>query len=401
MLTLNHAGLYPRLLRAFVLMIMVILLSACAAGPLRSTQEELAEPLIFNQYEGMSAAEIAEVGDEAWREGELEHAVFAYMQSLAVADDPDVWMKVGKIKQHSGQTAFAWQAFVRVIELDPENAEGHEHLGMLFLASKQKDLATQHLEKAIEFDNRRWAANNALGVLSDASGEYEQAIGYYEAGLEHNPKSAKLLTNMGYSYYLSGQLEEAERLFILAIGIDRSYSSAMINLGLVRARQGRYDSAVNILERVLEQPKALNDVGYIAFRNGDIAEAERLLGDAVRLSPTYYETAYENLERVRHAQAKIRPRAEEITINAGSQGEDMAGLGVIEYRQVSADRLNVRRANRIEAPIIGYLDAENRVRALEVRGAWTFVAYGDDSGGISISGWVMSEFLTTPSARMD
>lgn len=401
MLTLNYAGLYPRLLRAFVLMIMVIFLSACAAGPSRSTQEELAEPLIFKQYEGMSAAEIAEVGDEAWREGELEHAVFAYMQSLAVADDPDVWMKVGKIQQHSGRTAFAWQAFVRVIELDPENAAGHEHLGMLFLASKQKDLATQHLEKAIEFDNRRWAANNALGVLSDASGEYEQAIGYYEAALEHNPKSAKLLTNMGYSYYLSGQLEEAERLFILAIGIDRSYSSAMTNLGLVRARQGRYDSAVNILERVLEQPKALNDVGYIAFRNGDIAEAERLLGDAVRLSPTYYETAYENLERVRHARAETRPRAEEIATNAGSQGEAMAGLGVIEYRQVSADRLNVRRANSIEAPIIGYLDAENRVRALEVRGPWTFVAYGDGSGGISISGWVMSEFLTTPSARMD
>jgi Flp pilus assembly protein TadD len=332
MFSLNDAGPYARLLRAIALMITAISLGACATGSSHRTHEEAAESLIFDQYEGMSAAEIAEAGDEAWREGELEHALFIYMQSLTIADDPGVWMKVGKIKQHSGQTAFAWQAFTRVIELDPQSAEGHEHLGMLLLGSKRKDLATRHLEKAVELNGQRWVANNALGVLSDASGEYARAIEYYETALEHNPESAMLLTNMGYSYYLSGQLEDAERLFIMAIGIDRSYTSATRNLGLVRARSGRYYSAVKILENVMERPKALNDVGYIAFMNGDTDEAEQLLGDAVRLSPAYYETANENLERVKQAQTEARPRAEEIEAHVGGPTVDMEVPTTFDHR---------------------------------------------------------------------
>ena len=400
MFSLNDSRTDLCLLRTFALMIMVIFLGACAAGPSRSTHEDSAEPLVFNQFEGMSSAEINESGDQAWREGELEQAVFAYMQSLTIADDPDVWMKVGKIQQHSGQTMLAWKAFVRVIELDPQSAEGHEHLGMLFLTTKQKDLAVKHLKMAVELDNKRWAANNALGVLSDASHNYELAIGYYDAALEHHPQSAMLLTNMGYSYYLSGQLEDAERIFIMVLGIDRSYTAATRNLGLVRARRGRYDSAVNILENVMERPTALNDVGYIAFVNGDMDEAEQMLGNAIRLSPTYYKTAYENLERLKYAQAEIRPRAEEVGSTVGSSVADTEGVVIMDFRQVSADRLNVRRSDSIDAPIIGYLAAENRVRALEERGAWTFVAYGDGSDGISITGWVMSEFLAASPATI-
>lgn len=71
-----------------------------------------------------------------------------------------------------------------------------------------------------------------------------------------------------------------------------------------------------------------------------------------------------------------------------------------DYRQVGADRLNVRRTDSIDAPIIGYLAEKNRVQALEEKGAWAFVSYADENGGISISGWVMSEFLTVSSDQM-
>jgi Flp pilus assembly protein TadD len=321
--SLEGAGACSCILRVTSLLVMAIYLSGCATAQSRGVRTEPEEPLIYDQYEGMSAEEITAAGDEAWREGELEQAVFIYMQSLAIADDPDVWMKVGKIQQHGGQIQSAWKAYSRVIELDSQSAEGYERMGILLLSSKQKDLAAQHLRKSIELDNHRWLANNALGVLADAAGEYELAIGYYEKALERYPNSPMLLTNMGYSYYLSGQFEEAERLFSIAIGIDRSYTAAKKNLGLVRARSGRYESAVNILMNVIEKPKALNDVGYIALANGDIEEAERLLEEAIRLSPAYYETAYENLERVKQARDEIRPRAEEVETYVGSPATDI------------------------------------------------------------------------------
>ena len=106
---------------------------------------------------------------------------------------------LNNLQQHAGQNEFALRAYARVIELEPENAMGHEHIGTLYLNSRQKELASEHLKKAVQLDKKRWVANNALGVLADTSGEYETAIGYYEDALEHNPKSAMLLTNMGCS----------------------------------------------------------------------------------------------------------------------------------------------------------------------------------------------------------
>jgi Flp pilus assembly protein TadD len=392
MFALNHAGRYLLALRAVSLLVTMIFLNACMMASATVQSEEPTESLFLSQFEDKPAEEITALGDEAWQSGELERAVFIYMQSLAVEDNPDVWMKVGKIQEHEGRTVYAWQAYERVVALDPEHADAYERLGMLYLGSRQKDLARTNLKKAIELDETRWIANNALGVLADTSREYEQAIGYYEAALEHNPDSAMLMTNMGYSFYLSGKLDEAERLFIMAIGIDREYKAAASNLGLVRARRGKYDSAVDILENVMPRRKALNDVGYMAFRNGDIDEAERLLDDAVRSSPTYYKTAHENLARVKSARQERIPGSQETESAVGQEDSNIAGTPA-EFRRVSADRLNVRRSDSMTAPVVGFLAAENRVRVLENKGSWAFVKYDDGSSETPITGWVMSEFL--------
>jgi Flp pilus assembly protein TadD len=404
MSALNKTGIYLPLARAIGLLIAALFLNGCVTTPKIAKAEQPSGKSYLSQFEDMTAEEIVAAGDEAWKSNELERAVFIYMQSLAVDDNPDVWMKVGKIQEHEGQSLYAWQAYERVISLEPENAAAHERLGMLYLESRQKDNAVIHLEKAVKLDETRWASNNALGVLADTSREYESAIGYYEAALEHNPQSAMLMTNMGYSFYLAGQLEEAERLFVMAIGIDREYSAAASNLGLVRARQGKYDSAVNVLENVMLRQKALNDVGYIAFKNGDVEEAERLLDEAVRTSPTYYETAHQNLTRVRTAKQNIQGEPEEPEISAvESTPVDVANRTVEistvgEFRRVSADQLNVRRSDSMNAPIIGALRAENLVRVLENKGSWAFIKYDDGKSDRPMAGWVMSEFLATATA---
>ena len=46
------------------------------------------------------------------------------------------------------------------------------------------------------------------------------------------------------------------------------------------------------------------------------------------------------------------------------------------------------------APIVGSLDAENRVEVLENKGSWAFIKFDDGSSESPVAGWVMSEFLT-------
>ncbi len=115
MFALNHADRYLPALRAVGLLVTVISLNACMMASATVQNEESTESPFLSQFEDMPAEEIAALGDTAWQSGELERAIFMYMQSLAVEDNPDVWMKVGKIQEHEGRTVYAWQAYERVI----------------------------------------------------------------------------------------------------------------------------------------------------------------------------------------------------------------------------------------------------------------------------------------------
>ena len=59
--------------------------------------------------------------------------------------------------------------------------------------------------------------------------------------------------------------------------------------------------------------------------------------------------------------------------------------------------MNVWQTDGINTRVIGILTADKRVRVIEDKGAWTFVAYDGGCDRKSISGWV-SKYLTTSSA---
>jgi len=73
---------------------------------------------------------------------------------------------------------------------------------------------------------------------------------------------------------------------------------------LLHARRGNYQQATDIMSAAMDPAKAYNDVGYIAFKNGDLDAAEMLLDEAIILSPSHYEMAQQNLRRVHRAQEK-------------------------------------------------------------------------------------------------
>jgi tetratricopeptide (TPR) repeat protein len=291
--------------RRFTTAVVVIgLLGGCASGPSGSARIDETPIDLSVQFQGLSAEEIVSAGDAAFEMGDYDRAEFIYNQAVVVEDVPANWLKLAETLNRLGKTPYAGQVYQRVLQLDPDNAVAYEQLGLLYIGVRQLAIGREHLHRAIELDETRWAAHNALGVLADTERNYPLAIEHYQLALSQNVGSAKLLTNLGYSYYLSGDLDKAENLYRLVLGIDASYERAVANLGLIYARRRQYDDAVDILRRVTERPRALNDVGYVAYSNGDFDAATWLLTEAIRISPSYYEMAYENLERVERAQEK-------------------------------------------------------------------------------------------------
>jgi len=376
----------------------VVLLSGCVSGPANTARDDVEQIDIVAQFDGFSNEEIIAAGDTAFEQGDYSRAEFIFNQAVTLENTPDVWLKLGKTLTYLGNVQQAHWAYEKVLELDSDNAIAHEELGLLYIRARQVAPARKYLQRAIEIDDARWGAHNALGVLADTDRNYEIAIEHYRAALSHNPDSALLLTNFGYSHYLAGDFERAEGLYRMAVGIDASYRRPVANLGLIYARRGDYDEAVVILRKVTDRPQAYNDVGYLAYQNGDLDDAAWMLSEAIRISPTYYETAYENLEKVQREFQRRAPDVDEVELIGARDQIRLRDDREPVYRRVDAVTLNVRESGSTGAPVVAYLQPHDTVEVLFDNGDWAFVGFGDGPTASRDTGWVRSKYLAPETA---
>ncbi len=364
-------------------------LSACATTPSSDVAAAVTdEPAITDDP--------VLAGDNAARRGDYESALMHYLVEIDAQEtpDPEVWFRVGAVCTHVGKTEQALQAYLTVVELNPEHAGGQEGAGLELMALRSMDQARDYLVAAVRLDPQRWRSHNALGILADRDEDYAAAIEHYQAALAINSNSPVILNNVGYSRYLSGDLEQAARDFYRATELRVDYAPAWSNLGLVYARQGWYADAVNILSRTMEKATAFNDAGYIALHNGDLADAEQLLSEAVRLSPTYYKAAYGNLDVVR-----TRMRGEDVYQGISPNSLRLTrfpGQAVLPpntIREVMPAGLNVRGSGSTDAAVVGFLHSGDHVEVISDSQGWSYIAYPNGAGSSQAVGWVRSRYL--------
>jgi tetratricopeptide (TPR) repeat protein len=144
---------------------------------------------------------------------------------------------------------------------------------------------------------------NVLGVLADGRKEHALAADYYGKALEIRPDSVSVQINRGYSSYLAGDLETAARQ-LYEVATQSDYPKAWRNLGMVYAKLGWYDEALEVFRKVEGEASAYNRTGEIALANKDLSLAHDYFSEAVRQSPVYFAEAERNLERVRSERGK-------------------------------------------------------------------------------------------------
>ncbi|MBT8099446.1 MAG: tetratricopeptide repeat protein, partial [Gammaproteobacteria bacterium] len=179
-----------------------------------------------------------------------------------------------------------------------QHAESLEGLGLIYFRAGKEDKAQSLLEQAIAVDDSLWRAHNALGVIADGDHDYERALTHYNNALALNPDSDSALINRGYSMFLNDLYREAA-LDFYTVAKRSDNPRAWRNLAMVYARQGWYEDALETYLEVMKPAEAHNEIGAIAIDNGDIDAARHHLGEALRLSPTYFARAEKNLAELR------------------------------------------------------------------------------------------------------
>lgn len=239
---------------------------------------------------------------EAAAKGDHHAASILYQQALRQEPQAEVWYRLGVSLAKLDQPGQAMGAYRQALALDPDHVESLQAVGFYLTTKDRPAEAKPYLQRLLAQAPDNWRAHNALGVLADLRGEYLLAGEHYAAAIERHPESPMLWNNLGFSHYLAGNYGAAVQHIGKALQIDPRYKSARYNIALVLARQSRYDEALQMMMSASEEPQAYCDVGYLAFKMGDLDTAERLLTEAIRRSGTYYRQAHQNLAAVRQAQ---------------------------------------------------------------------------------------------------
>jgi Flp pilus assembly protein TadD len=245
-------------------------------------------------------------GDRALALGDLDRAMFEYVRAQELSGgDATTLNKIGAIHARLGNPQLAARAYALSLKFEPENPMALEGIGLLLLAERNYDKARTYLESALKAEPGRWRTHNALGMLDDLAGAHEAAAGHYRQALEQpeagltRADTAQLWNNLGYSLYMAGDWKGALLHFQKSLNAIPEFERAWQNIGLVYTRKGQYDNALDAYLHVMDKPQAYNNIGYVCMINQRYDQAEKFFRQAIKLSPTYYVKAQENLDRLK------------------------------------------------------------------------------------------------------
>ena len=288
----------------------VFLLSGCQTNPNRQAlldqNADLQAEAIPNQrLKTSNFDEALEKARKAWTEHKTDFALAYYVQAFKLQPThTEVLEELAEVYRFLHKQDLVAICYRLILEQQPERTAILERYGLLLLLDEQKLAeAKEVLLKVVTATPESRRANNGLGIIADIEGRHSEARAYFKLAMpkharSDDPVQAELLNNIGYSYYMDEQLDIAQSYFLQAIKVDPKFTKSVFNYALVLARLKNYSQALTAFSKVVEPPEANNNTGYIALMNDDLAEADYYLKQALKLSPSFYQKAHENLYKL-------------------------------------------------------------------------------------------------------
>ncbi|QWR77411.1 tetratricopeptide repeat protein [Candidatus Magnetomonas plexicatena] len=173
-------------------------------------------------------------------------------------------MGMSKINEQDFQAAQV--EFKKALEIDPNDKETLNALGLTCLHFQDNKCAIDTFKKAIHSDSNYSEAHNNLGITYARLGQWEDSIQCFKKALENQfyEKPDRAYNNLGYSFYRVGKLREALNAFNESLKRNVKSSSSYMGMALVLNAMGRYGEASERLMQAL---------GTDSYFRGDVAKA--------------------------------------------------------------------------------------------------------------------------------
>jgi tetratricopeptide (TPR) repeat protein len=123
---------------------------------------------------------------------------------------------------------------------------------------------------------------------------YPEAVKEYEHLLSQSPKDAELMNKIGVAFQEEGDSQTAGRYYKRAVKADKSYVSAVNNLGTIEYEKRHYGKAIRWYKQALDLKSAddeatiYSNLGYAYFGIKEYPEAMKAFQQALAIDPDVF-----------------------------------------------------------------------------------------------------------------
>ncbi|HEV8159651.1 MAG TPA: tetratricopeptide repeat protein, partial [Pyrinomonadaceae bacterium] len=151
----------------------------------------------------------------------------AVNKALALDDTlPDAYNALAGVKQSNNDRAGAERELRRIIELNPNYAEGRRHYAMFLIEDGRSEETLAQMRKVLELEPLSVPFNRDLAKMFYRTRQYDRAIEQYRKTLELDPNDAYTHELLGDTYEQKGMQKEAVAEWSRALRLTGDNESA-------------------------------------------------------------------------------------------------------------------------------------------------------------------------------
>jgi len=190
----------------------------------------------------------------------------------------------------------AYAAAQKAVEIDPQSAEAHASLALVFHHKWDWAAAEVEFKRALQLNPQYANAHHWYGDYLSIKGRHEEALLEARRALELDPTNRMIGTWVGLRYYLAGRYDSAIEQGRDTVELDSSFAAAHLILGESYVQQRRYKEGLDELKKAAslsgDSPVYLAQVAVGRALAGEKKEALRIVRELQDISTKRYVSPY-------------------------------------------------------------------------------------------------------------
>lgn len=237
------------------------------------------------------------LGEVLSDQGKLNEAEKIYGEILEI--DPDNYstlVTLAVIYENLGNNGKAESYYRKLLKYYPDNPLVYQEYGSFLYRNGRSADAVLQFENAEVLDSSDTGIKLKLGILYLENGEYTEAMNKYNYVLQDEPENDTARYYKGIALSRVGNVREAGIMFG-SIGEESDYyTNSIIQLALIREKEGEIGKAAELLESRLEKypdnQDLVNYLGQIYRKKNNFSRAILLYEDYLEKYPESEQIIY-------------------------------------------------------------------------------------------------------------